>query len=381
MVSEIAPIQEAVDSESEIQIGESSQEPTDDLRKSLLNHLCSQSSVFFKSQQIDDPEITFEQKLQISGNILNSSPSVFLSRFGMYLEPGHLRYFENQNLTSEDDKYIVDFYLRELRDHNQHKSKKIKNRRYQALLNLIKENKYFSLPEMKEREPLLYEQLIGQYKTANEKKLELRPNAKTDTLIDVLFQGIDQDYVADLEKQQREEEDTMNSDDSSMSEGNSESTEENCNFSKEQWGNFDDTDPGPSSRSPPKKTRKQKKLSAMITAAERDLLKDEFLGIMYSNFLCGKDKDFDYKAVDENGDLDNTPEFDQDKEDAYFEGYDSDDAENELKGIAIENGSERMADPSEDEDDLDIYMKHIEQHLKKQDFIEEMDDWIFIVNF
>jgi hypothetical protein len=374
MVSEIEPIQEAVDSETEIQIGESSQEPTDDLRKSLLNHLCSQSSVFFKSQQIDDPEITFEQKLQISGNILNSSPSVFLSRFGMYLEPGHLRYFENQNLTSEDDKYIVDFYLRELRDHNQHKSKKIKNRRYQALLNLIKENKYFSLPEMKEREPLLYEQLIGQYKTANEKKLELRPNAKTDTLIDVLFQGIDQDYVADLEKQQREEEDTMNSDDSSMSEGNSESTEENCNFSKEQWGNFDDTDPGPSSRSPPKKTRKQKKLSAMITAAERDLLKDEFLGIMYSNFLCGKDKDFDYKAVDENGDLDNTPEFDQDKEDAYFEGYDSDDAENELKGIAIENGSERMADPSEDEDDLDIYMKHIEQHLKKQDFIEEMDD-------
>lgn len=360
---ENTPIEEEI-AESEISTGESGLEPTLSLKEEMLNHLCHQNQVFFKSQQIDDLELKLEEKLKIASDVLDSSPSVFLSRFGHYLEFSHLNYFENQNLSSED-KYTVDFYLKELRLEHKNRSQKIKNRRYAALLNLIEKKEYFSLPQMKEREPLLYEQLVGQYKTQAEKKAELRPNPRTDTLLDVLFQGIDQDYVTDLEKKQREEETSMNVDDSESTEGNSESTEENCDFSKEHWGNLEEEpSPGPStsSRSP----KKQKKVVQMVTAAERDLLKDEFLGIMYSNFLCGKDKDFNYQTVDENAELDNIQEEDQDKEDAYFESYDSDDAENEMKGISIENGSEKMGDASEEEDELDIYMKHIEQHLKKE---------------
>lgn len=43
-----------------------------------------------------------------------------------------------------------------------------KNRRYQAMLELLKGD-YFSDNEMRNREPLLWEQLVGQYLSEEEK--------------------------------------------------------------------------------------------------------------------------------------------------------------------------------------------------------------------
>lgn len=43
-----------------------------------------------------------------------------------------------------------------------------KNRRYQAMLELLKGD-YFSDNEMRNREPLLWEQLVGQYLSDEEK--------------------------------------------------------------------------------------------------------------------------------------------------------------------------------------------------------------------
>lgn len=45
----------------------------------------------------------------------------------------------------------------------------IKNRRFEALKKLITEGSYFSEEEMRKRNPLLYEQLIGQFLTEEEK--------------------------------------------------------------------------------------------------------------------------------------------------------------------------------------------------------------------
>lgn len=43
-----------------------------------------------------------------------------------------------------------------------------KNRRYQAMIELLKGD-YFSNNEMRNREPLLWEQLVGQYLSEEEK--------------------------------------------------------------------------------------------------------------------------------------------------------------------------------------------------------------------
>ncbi|CRL01107.1 CLUMA_CG014322, isoform A [Clunio marinus] len=113
----------------------------------------------------------------------------------------------------------------------------------------------------------------------------------------------------------------------------------------------------------------KKRPAHLITAGERDLLREEFLGIMYSNFLSGKDSEFfDYDTVDKNEEYDDTLEVEQDFEDKYFEGDDSNDS-----SIADEN--QEINEESEDE--LDIYMKHLENNLKREEnekFHEEFDE-------
>lgn len=127
---------------------------------------------------------------------------------------------------------------------------------------------------------------------------------------------------------------------------------------RQQWGNFED-EPHSSTSKPVLKAPKRK----LITAGERDLLKEEFIGIMYSNFLSGKDAEhYDYATVDNNEDYDNTLETDQDCEDRYFE----EDPEEYIAQQTIDDDSE---------DELDIYMKHLENNLKQQEngFEKEFD--------
>lgn len=128
----------------------------------------------------------------------------------------------------------------------------------------------------------------------------------------------------------------------------------------EQWGNFDEQQP---TTSRPKKRAATK----MLTAGERDLLKEEFLGIMYSNFLSGRDTEFfDYSTVDANEEYDDSVEQDQDLEDKYFE-------EDSQDPPAIQANNDTDSD-----DDLDIYMKQLEKNLQQQntsnDFQEEFDE-------
>lgn len=47
---------------------------------------------------------------------------------------------------------------------------KVRNRRFEALKKLVSEGSYFSEYEMKKRNPLLYEQLIGKFLTEEEEK-------------------------------------------------------------------------------------------------------------------------------------------------------------------------------------------------------------------
>lgn len=47
----------------------------------------------------------------------------------------------------------------------------IKNRRFDALKKMVTEGTYFSEEEMRKRNPLLYEQLVGQYLSEEEKRM------------------------------------------------------------------------------------------------------------------------------------------------------------------------------------------------------------------
>lgn len=234
-----------------------------------------------------------------------------------------------------------------------HKQQVVKNRRYACMRKMIKEeNIYFSEDEMIERDPELYEDIVGQYLSTVEKQARKKFDVKKCSLVEILYESIDRQ-----DEKLRENEATNSINDESegqqlMNEdSNSQEAHENL------WGNFDGE----------RKTAKKRK-SHFITKGEQDMLKKEWTDIMYNNFLSGKDIDyFDYTEVDSNDMCDETCENDQDCQDKYF------DEEDEASIKSAENCNESESD----EDDLDVYMKHIESHINQQNhdvFKEEFDD-------
>jgi aspartyl/asparaginyl-tRNA synthetase len=83
------------------------------LKNTMLDHLANSKVAHFKSQQVGEPELSFEQKRQIAEDILIRNPGQFLSRFGQFLQSQHLDYFTEINKMSEN--YEVTFYLQQLR--------------------------------------------------------------------------------------------------------------------------------------------------------------------------------------------------------------------------------------------------------------------------
>ncbi|XP_046387635.1 coiled-coil domain-containing protein 97 [Ischnura elegans] len=283
----------------------------DILLNDLLDSLAG-SSAHFKSQQIGDPELTFHQKRSIADELLKRNPGQFLSRFGTNIKVSHLEYFSPMK-----GDYEVDFYLKKL--HRFHSKKlsevDVKNRRFEAMQKLISEGSYFSEEEMKNRNPLLYEQLIGQHLTSEERNERAKDYSKM-TYVGYLMDRMDRDSRNELQQKQQDEEDGAieeldTDDESSMDE--------------------DDGD-----------------VDRELSEKEKNVLRQEFLNSMYDSFLEGKDRDFDYSSVDFNTDYDNHKDMEQDDEEKYFDA----ESPESLKG---ENDQPDETIPEED-DELDAYM-------------------------
>ncbi|XP_071453341.1 coiled-coil domain-containing protein 97 [Hetaerina americana] len=285
-------------------------EGEDLLLNDLLDSLAS-SSAHFKSQQIGDPDLTFLQKRSIADELLKRNPGQFLARFGTNIKLPHLEYF-----SSMKGNYEVDFYLKKLQRYHCKKSSEVdvKNRRYEALQKLISEGSYFSEEEMKNRNPLLYEQLIGQHLTKEERDERVKDYSKM-TYVGYLLDRMDRDSRNELQQKQQDEEDGA--------------TEE---IDTDDESSMDDED----------------EMDRELTEKEKDVLRQEFVSSMYHSFLEGKDSDFDYSSVDFNTDYDTHKDMEQDDEEKYF---DSESPES----LKQENIAAAEVDHDED-DELDAYM-------------------------
>ncbi|XP_051499878.1 coiled-coil domain-containing protein 97 [Apus apus] len=162
---------------------------------------------------------------------------------------------------------------------------RLRNRRFAALRQLIKDGEYFSEEEMRAREPLLYQHYIGQYQGAEPFPGEPpRPShllggpSGHPSLTGLLLRSVEEAAV-----QQRLHRQRLRDGDSGDEEG--------------------DSSPDPH----------------IPDAAERAMLREEFTSRMYQRFLDGEDGDFDYSQVDENPDLDNLDIVSRDAEERYFD--------------------------------------------------------------
>lgn len=351
------------------------------LQSDLVEHIARDPKVFFKSQQINDPELTDDEKVAILKEVLGKSHTTFLARFGLFMKEDHLRFFEEEGQTcgySPDELYEVGYWLEKIRrSHNGGRHREVRNRRYAALKQLVQEGKYFSEMEMMQREPLLYDQLVGQYLTEKEKKARDAVGVKNDSLVAILFNGMDREKADSLKERQEQEEKIEDEAGEDEDDGYRDKPPGSPAFSRAQWGNFDDEEVErqrkvENDRASRKRNMKFSTPVTALTAGERDLLRDEFVGTMYSRFIAGEDEEFDYSKVDESMELDNLDIVEQDEQERYFDTEEDEEV--------VEDCSNMQQD-EESEDDLDVYMRHLEKHLENQKNLDQMSCRMRNVNY
>lgn len=313
----------------------------------IISSLTYNTEICFKNQQKWEADLTCKEKFDIAMEVFDKSKLNFLMKFGKHLKQDQLEYFKKFTDYSEPDWEEVTLVLKDLYKNSStdHHNKIVKNRRYEALKKMVQDDTYFSELEMMKRNPLLYEQLVGQYMSEDEVKQ--RDHYKMDeqcTFVKILMEGIERDNAeaykkkqAEYEDNQMEEEDSSEDDDDDKEKSRSPSPKP----STSRWGEFEDSEQ--------KSMKPKHKQNLSITTQERVILKEEFVTTMYQSFLDGKDKDFDYTNVDNDASYDNLAELDHDEEDKYFESEEPDDNMDDIKEISSE-------------DELDIYMHALNQH-------------------
>ena len=255
----------------------------DQLRSDMLEAISLHPKAQFKSQQRDDPEWTTKQKEDMARQILDQSPGQFLARYGTLLPSPHLDYFRDKY-----DNYEVQFRLKELSQDGCRfvRTKQARNRRYAALRNMIQaQDDYFSEESMKARNPLLYQELIGQHMSEQEKAVQEKINRSNCALSTIILDHMDLNRERDLVKQQKRQETEEEFDDDSEDEDEAE---------EEKKEPIEDED-------------------------EKRRLKDEFVQAMHQSFLDGRDTDFDYSRIDTDQGLDDLDMLERDEEDRYFD--------------------------------------------------------------
>jgi hypothetical protein len=199
----------------------------------MRDHL---DEIKFKTLRLDEVELATEEKLAKMEQVLQTDPGLFLSKWGSNLGQDALKQFK-----SIQDNYEVDYLLdsllyQEAMDESEpmeecsifenrrpRKPKSvlntlIKNRRYAYLKQYLRHSDYFSEESMQLREPILYDQFIGQHIPMRERE---QPFSNTTSLVDRILSNINNKYVADhLERQKiideeqfEEEEEEEDSDD------------------------------------------------------------------------------------------------------------------------------------------------------------------------
>lgn len=124
----------------------------------LVQYICHQKDAYFRHQQRDEEDLSSEEKQRIVGSLLHTNASVFLHRYGKFLDERFLQYIESQPEREHSDD--INVQIAGLREKNRLRDSAVKNRRYNAMQKMLTEGVYFSNTEMQSRNPYLFEQMV-----------------------------------------------------------------------------------------------------------------------------------------------------------------------------------------------------------------------------
>lgn len=273
------------------------------IMKLMLDRL-SVTNAHFAHRQRDAPDLTQQEKFDIGAEILRKSHVQFLARFGKYLQASDLRFFQDVSGDPEKD-YEIQFYLKEIAHRCAHSDVIVKNRRFAAMQELEARGVYFSEKEMKQREPLLYQQLIGQYMTEEEQKKQAekainRSDLRFSTILLSFMDSAQENMLYRFQKEKEECQEEEEEEEGSEEEDNK----------KHDKAELDDDDE--LTEDPPEIT------AVRATDIWRQQQREEFRAILHEKFLSGCDTEFDYSQVDSNPDYDSLATVSLDEEQKYF---------------------------------------------------------------
>ncbi|CAI4222646.1 unnamed protein product [Auanema sp. JU1783] len=283
----------------------------------LFEKIISHDNVFYIHQQRNDPDLTKEDRLKILNDLFNSNLRLFLERYEKYIDPNDCDIFENP-----DNDSTIELIIQRIRKRVQKSEKETRNRRYIALRKLEKEGEFFSDLNMREREPYLYDVMVGRYLTQEEAHC-LRPSVDRDCRSD--WSGLLSQF------EQAEEISQRRNAQKNYYEGDNEKDEEKKKMSRffahveNSMNNEDEPEDDNVEMSELKEEINrisQEEAESMIINDEvgPETLREEFMSHMVERFLSGKDAAFiNYAEIDgeENDAFDNIRL--QDEEDAWFD--------------------------------------------------------------
>ena len=247
------------------------------------------SNKTIQSQQRGEPDLREDQKLNILASLMRDKPGSFLMRFGSLLDKTDLDYIES--VVKLD--YEVNYRLKELKKYlglsTKSHRKRIQNRRFQCLNQLMENSNYFSEEEMRHRNPLLFEHYVGQYLTQEEKDSMDMGDRADMTLSGLILNKMKIDSRRALLRRQQDLE-------SGQIEETDSDTEE-----------VDDAESMEISS------------DAQVDDHKKRTCHQEFLRVMQLSFLNGEDSEFDYSKVDDSEEYDSLNMIGRDAEDTYFD--------------------------------------------------------------
>ncbi|KHJ82459.1 hypothetical protein OESDEN_17847 [Oesophagostomum dentatum] len=134
----------------------------------MLKRILGKPDVFYRHQQNNEPDLTTDEKRKILSDLLESNKVVFLQRYGQYICADDCALFK------EESDPLIKFMIGQI-EARKSDAQNLKTRRFLALKKLQEKGSYFSDEKMREREPYLYDVMVGKYASERD-KLNLRPS-------------------------------------------------------------------------------------------------------------------------------------------------------------------------------------------------------------
>ncbi|CAB3397046.1 unnamed protein product [Caenorhabditis bovis] len=298
--------------------------------ESLIVKLASLPDIFVQHQKIGEKDFTEKEKYDILQKLAQQNPSVFLTRYAEHMSADDCLVFENT-----EDPFISSM-LQQIRAKKEPTKREKKNRRFNKMQKLLKEGSFFSDLKMREREPYLYDAMVGRFLNEAE-RIQLRPTVNRDggecSWSDMMSRFEDSQVISERRNVQETEWEPNSSTCHEEDRGHDHSSRFFAHVSNRMAGGGtefipeEDGDDDEDEDDDITKLRKEMEKLAKLEASQYDelgdqdtpaMLRSEFESYMQQRFLAGKDHQFfDYSTCDNINEID--PIKERDDEERWFD--------------------------------------------------------------